>query len=231
METIDKGELVGWNPPIFERREDGELKIFDRPQGTHQYVIGADVAESGDYSSAHVIDRTTAAEVANWHGHLEEYAFAQVLYRLGKYYNDALMGPEKNNQGIAVVKHLDELGYTNMYRTQKLDKMGSPIVDELGWSTNGVTRNLMITDLIQVVSEHSLVLRDKETIGEMRSFVKDEKGRPAAQQGCHDDRVISLAIAYQMYKTLPSTEEVSDVVIRRYRPNTTLYKFSSKQNG
>ena len=41
-----------------------------------------------------------------------------------------------------------------------------------------------------------LNFNDKETLEEMLVFVRNEKGRPEAQEGCHDDLVMALAIAY-----------------------------------
>ena len=35
-----------------------------------------------------------------------------------------------------------------------------------------------------------------ETLEEMLVFIRNEKGRPEAQEGCHDDLVMALAIAY-----------------------------------
>ena len=35
-------------------------------------------------------------------------------------------------------------------------------------------------------------------MGEMLTFVKDERGRPAAQEGKHDDCVMALAIAHHI---------------------------------
>ena len=35
---------------------------------------------------------------------------------------------------------------------------------------------------------------DKLTLKELLTFVKNEKGRPEAQQGCHDDLVMGLVV-------------------------------------
>jgi hypothetical protein len=43
-----------------------------------------------------------------------------------------------------------------------------------------------------------MVLRDKKTIAELRTFTRDEKGRMSGSP--FDDRTISLAIANQMLK-------------------------------
>ena len=40
------------------------------------------------------------------------------------------------------------------------------------------------------------LINDADTLGEMLTFVRNEKGRAEAEDGAHDDCVMSLAIAY-----------------------------------
>lgn len=225
---LKRGELVGWHPPYMQERSLGELRVYTEPIAGHQYVMGGDVAQEGDYSVLVVLDRTTLEEVALWWGHTNEFDLAHIANRLGMYYNEALIGIERNNMGVAVVKKLDELNYKRQYRMEVLDELGKKVKDKLGWETNSKTRPIMISDLIQVVSERQIIIRSKEIIGEMRSFVKNKRGKPEAQYGTHDDLVIALSIAYQMYKSVPDDIGSGDIYVRKYKPNTTLYKFSKK---
>lgn len=91
------GELVGWRPAIFIENENERLKIWEDPVHDHEYVIAADVAEVGDFCYATVINRTTFKQVAEWHGKMDEFEYAGMLYKLGYYYNIALIGVERNN--------------------------------------------------------------------------------------------------------------------------------------
>ena len=50
--------------------------------------------------------------------------------------------------------------------------------------------------LQSIVNDHIELINDKETLEEMLVFIRNEKGRPEAQEGCHDDLVMALAIAY-----------------------------------
>jgi hypothetical protein len=227
-EPLKRGELIGWDPPYVQEKNFGELRIYKEPEDGHNYVIGGDTASEGDYSVLFVLDRENLEQVALWWGHIDEFELAQAAFRLGTYYNTALIGIERNNMGVAVVKKLDELGYKNQYRMEVLDEMGYKIKDKLGWETNSKTRPIMISDLNQVVTERKIIIRSSEVLGEMRSFVKNTRGKPEAQQGCHDDLVIALAIAYQMYKSVPDNIGSGDVYVRKYKPNTTLNNFSKK---
>ena len=40
------------------------------------------------------------------------------------------------------------------------------------------------------------LMHDADTLGEMLTFVRSEKGRAEAEEGAHDDCVMALAIAY-----------------------------------
>lgn len=228
MEPIKRGELIGWNPPYIQEKNFGELRLYKEPIHGHKYAIGGDTASEGDYSVLTVIDRSTLEQVALWWGHSDEFELAQEAYKLGMYYNEALIGIERNNMGVAVVKKLDELGYKNQYRMEVLDETGYKVKDKLGWETNAKTRPIMISDLNQVVTERKIIIRSKECIGEMRSFIKSTKGKPEAQIGTHDDLVIALAIAYQMYKSMPNSVGSETVYVRKYKPNTTLNNFNRK---
>lgn len=226
IEPLKRGELIGWNPPYVQEKNLGELRIYKEPEDGHNYVIGGDTAEEGDYSALVVLDRETMEQVALWWGHIDEFELANVAFRLGTYYNTALIGIERNNMGVAVVKKLDELGYKNQYRMEVIDELGNKIRDKLGWETNSRTRPILISDLNQVVTERKMIIRSREIIGEMKSFVKNSKGKPEAQLGTHDDLVIATGVAYQMYKSVPNKIGSGDIYIRKYKPNTTLNNFS-----
>jgi hypothetical protein len=49
---------------------------------------------------------------------------------------------------------------------------------------------------VRIVRESVDLINDPDTLKEMLTFIKNERGRPEAQQGEHDDHVMALAIAY-----------------------------------
>src|SRR5437762_14038495 len=78
----ERGE---WTERGFIPMRKGRLALWGRPIPGHEYVIGADIAtgiEGGDLSAAHVFDRTTSEQVAEWAGHMTPIEFAQVLIGL-----------------------------------------------------------------------------------------------------------------------------------------------------
>ena len=231
QEPIFRGELEGWDPPMLTDNEFGELKIYQQPDKDHQYVIGGDVAEEGDYSVLVVLDRQTFQQVALWHGHADEFALAQHAYKLGNYYNEALIGVERNGMGVAVVLKLDDLGYKNQYRMESIDTITKRTKDKLGWQTDRASRPLMLSDLNQALYEKKIIIRSEEILAEMSSFIKNKQGRPEAQEGAYDDCVMATAIAVQMYSHLPEAVADNEVVVRNYRPYTSSNKFIDKYHG
>lgn len=179
------------------------LKIWEKPKPYKEYVIGADVAEGlkgGDFSVATVVDISTMAVVARWRGHCDPDKFGETLGALGTYYNYALIGVEVNNHGLTTVQKLRDTFYTNLYKRDRGydEEWETPTVN-LGWKTDMRTKRLMIDDLIKLVRERVIKDKDIVFINEAFSYVRDERGRMNAEEGSHDDVVMSTAIAYQLF--------------------------------
>lgn len=179
------------------------LKIWEKPKPYKEYVIGADVAEGlkgGDFSVATVVDISTMEVVARWRGHCDPDKFGEILGALGTYYNYALIGVEVNNHGLTTVQKLRDTFYTNLYKRDRGydEEWETPTVN-LGWKTDMRTKRLMIDDLIKLVRERVIKDKDIVFINEAFSYVRDERGRMNAEEGAHDDVVMSTAIAYQLF--------------------------------
>ena len=180
----------------------GPLSVWLFPQAGAKYVIGADVAEGlarGDYSSAHVIDAKSGVIVAHWHGHVDPDKFGEeVLYSLGHFYNEALIGVESNNHGLTTLTSLYKAGYVNLYRQRRLNERHPEATEKLGWRTTTLTKPLAIDELNANMRDGVLNLRCEYTVAELKTFVRDDNGQTHGSP--HDDRVMSLAIANQMLK-------------------------------
>jgi len=179
------------------------LKIWEKPKPYKEYVIGADVAEGlkgGDFSVATVVDISRMEVVARWRGHCDPDKFGEILGALGTYYNYALIGVEVNNHGLTTVQKLRDTFYTNLYKRDRGydEEWETPTVN-LGWKTDMRTKRLMIDDLIKLVRERVIKDKDIVFINEAFSYVRDERGRMNAEEGSHDDVVMSTAIAYQLF--------------------------------
>ena len=179
------------------------LKIWEKPKPYKEYVIGADVAEGlkgGDFSVATVVDISTMEVVARWRGHCDPDKFGEILGALGTYYNYALIGVEVNNHGLTTVQKLRDTFYTNLYKRERgYDQDWEEPTSNLGWKTDMRTKRLMIDDLIKLIRERVIKDKDIVFINEAFSYVRDERGRMNAEEGSHDDVVMSTAIAYRLF--------------------------------
>jgi hypothetical protein len=200
---------------VYDPGEGGAYKVWSLPERGERYCIGADVAEGlehGDYSVAYVINAKTREVVAGYHGHVDADLFgSQVLYNLGQYYNQALMGVENNNHGLSTLQTLRRLGYSPLYRSRPVNQRTDGHRSEiLGWRTSNVSKPLAIDELNRSLRDNELHYYDREGHVELRSFVRDGDGKMHGSP--HDDRVMALAIANQMLKF---------VWLQEYRPVTT----------
>jgi len=182
------------------------LEIWQKPSKNSVYAIGADVAEGKtnpeasdlDAHSAHVGDVVQRRIVAKLSGRFPIESFGQQLALLGWYYNRALIGPEVNNtMGGAIREILKKLYYPNIYRKQKYTKSGPVFTEDLGWTTDKVTRSIMISDLGQVIRSRTLYIPAAQTIHQLMTFIW-EKNKPQAHPGEYDDDVMSVGITLQM---------------------------------
>jgi len=208
------GNLVGTRTRLtLEQTPKGFLDIWELPLRTDQYVIGADVAQVNDYSVAQVIKKRNMEVVARFRARLPVDAFAKELERIGFFYNAALLGVERNNQGIAVLVVLNKLYYPNLFYREDTNDVGESSVSKLGWSTDIRTRPILITDLGMYIRNGDIKIHDEVTLGELMTFVRtDEKPDGEAQPGCHDDCVLSLGIAVQMYRRFPESNSRGEYV-------------------
>jgi phage terminase large subunit len=159
-------------------------------------VLGGDTAGTGtDFFAGHVLDNRTGDQVAKIHHQFGERAFAEQMYCLGMYYNRALIGVETNYSTFPEVC-LEELRYPKLYVRQRVDNYTKKLVDAFGFETTKKTRPLIIDGLKDVVRQAADTIHDADTLGEMLTFVYDENWKGQAEEGKHDDLVMSLAIAH-----------------------------------
>lgn len=195
------GIVVTGENARFVPGSEGPFRIWEEPEETSHYVVGADVAEGlshGDYSSAHVINANTGLVAAHWHGRIDPDLFGEMLAEIGSMYNMALVGVENNNHGLTTLKALQRTGYRNIYRQRRLAQARPAPTSILGWRTSASSKPLMIDELAAAIRNEDIDICCEFTIGELRTFVRKENGKMTGSP--HDDRVISLAIANQMLK-------------------------------
>jgi hypothetical protein len=202
-ETRDVEDRLALEGGEFLENIRGELTTYMKHDAGGQYVIGADVAmgvRNGDWSVAQVLD-SKKRQVATWRGQVHPDYFAEVLYALGEYYNEAFIIVENNSHGILTCTRLGkDMAYSNFYTEVQVDKITDRETVKLGFSTTSKTKPLIIDQLRASLREDELELNDKTTIREMMTYIVTESGSMEAEPSCFDDCVMSLALANHVHE-------------------------------
>lgn len=183
------------NYEFIESKAKPYVKIYEDVMKNYPYVLGGDTAGIGkDSFAGDVINNVTGNQAATLEIALDEIEYTMQMYCLGMYYNEALICIE-TNYSTYPVKKLYEMGYTNQYLRQIDEGLNIKIQDKLGFNTNRATRPVIITEIIAFFEECIDLINDKNTLKEALTFIKRTDGKQAADDGYHDDRIMSLAIA------------------------------------
>ena len=183
---------------FIEDEDNGYISIYEDVIEGHPYVVGGDTAgEGSDWFIGAVIDNATKKQVAVLRHQFDEDVYSNQMYCLGMYYNTALLGIEANYSTYPV-KRLEMLRYPKQYVREREDTYTHKIVQSFGFKTTKLTRPLLIAGLVEIVRETPEYIVDKETLLEMLTFVRNEKGRPEAQAGAHDDCIMAVGIAFNI---------------------------------
>ena len=181
----------------------GELTLYRTLDPGGQYTIGADVAmgvRGGDYSVAQVLD-SKKRQVATYRAQVHPDYFAEVLYKLGEFFNFAFIIVENNSHGILTCTRLGkDMAYPHFYTEVQVDKLTEKETLKLGFTTTSKTKPLIIDELRASVREGKIELNDKVTIREMLTYIVTQSGGMEAEAGCFDDCVMALALANHIHE-------------------------------
>lgn len=175
---------------------DGYIRIYDDVKQGYPYVLAGDTSgEGSDNFTGQLIDNTTGKQVCTLKQQFDEDLYTKQMYCLGKYYNNALIGIESNFTTYPI-QELQRLNYPNQYMREIEDSITHKLERRFGFRTTSLTRPLVIAALVQIVRESCELFNDVDTLNEMLTFVRNEKGRPEAQLGSHDDLIMAMCIVY-----------------------------------
>jgi len=182
----------------------GDVTIFEEPFPGYPYVIGVDPSSihGADNNIAQVIrhDGKCRKQVAIFEKqNMDPDELGIYMYCLGTYYNTALIAVE-NNRGQSTNKTLAKCAYRKIFVGQDQQGYEEDILTKYGISTQGSNKEDMINGLKALFREKPDEIVDVGTLQEMQTFVVLDIGKTGhyimgALQGCHDDKVMSLAIA------------------------------------
>jgi phage terminase large subunit len=120
---------------------------------------------------------------------------------------------------------LQRLGYPKQYAREAQDTYTGRTEKRFGFKTTSLTRPTIISRLIEIVREHCDTINDQNTLEELLTIIRNEKGRIEAPEGGHDDMMMGLAIAHHIRDQVVFLNEPINVdpqyhfnVERHYQP-------------
>ena len=178
------------------------LTIFKEPRYGHRYRICIDPitaqSEESDYFTFHVMDLSNNEQVAVFRERgLQDEDYADWVVSTGIIYNKAELCPEVNVANGFIVAVNAKRYYKWYYQNKKNQADRIP-----GLRTTVSSKELFIDKLGAMLDRETIIIHDKETLTELRNFVKIIKSRSdgtkyirmAARGHTHDDLVASLWI-------------------------------------
>lgn len=192
----------------------GNWKIYEEPEYDSKYLISVDtctgedqqlqgLAADPDFHSVQVWKAPYEDWHGNWHvprmvglhhSRLDIGVLAQEIEGAARWYGDAFIIPEVNNSGLALLKYLLESGLS-VYRRRRFNDSSGMVEKSFGWSTDKITRKTVIDHMAAELLEENFDIPDIDVLKEMKTFVINDKGKPQAAPGHHDDHVLAAAIA------------------------------------
>ena len=189
------------------------VNIYSEAEEGHKYILSCDPAKDGrDYFALHVIDITKFPfkQVVCGKLQIDYLLMPEFIYDLANTYNTAFTIIENNEgagQSIADTLKRD-FEYENLYFDR--DGKGDKFKKYPGFRTTPKSRNQLLETLKLLIENNKLEINDEDTIFELQRFVLLRK-KFQAEDGFHDDLVMSLAIAFCLFNDINNFEDIKKV--------------------
>ena len=194
-----------WDPhsKMFDEHREGNLYIYDFPKWEEPYVIGADVClgVGQDYSACVVMNKQREVVATYRNNRIDPSMWGELLFYLGRYYNNSLLAVESNSMGIATLQKLESMDYINLYRQTKIANVSNEEGTRLGFRTTTGTKPAIIGNLKNLIENEEIMIPSPQLIQELKEYISTDTGKTEAAPGCYDDMVISLAICAEVLRT------------------------------
>ena len=188
------------------------FRQFRKLEPNEFIVVGGDCSMGGgDRSCCQFLSKTKLDVPLVWHADLTATIMTNEIFPVLEKISDTtgikpVVAYERNNGGVFEMDRLALLNKQNKYVVYQMETIGTTEdkqTKKYGWDTNTATRPAMLSQLKECIDGQLLRLYDKETVKELLSFIKVKTTsiwKAQAEVNAHDDLVMSLAIAWQLYQ-------------------------------
>ena len=182
--------------------DDGCYKVWEEAQPGRIYAAGVDTAEGvgKDSSVIQMLDITDPVEIRQVavyrNNKISPLEFSNKVHDILRNYGSPLALIERNNCGAQVVDRLAvDKGYPKLVSygnkaAHRKNRMAGMIAHTNTKHKGVLNMRYWMNDL------RSIVMRDEETLKELRDFVRYPNGSWKARHGCNDDLVMALMYGY-----------------------------------
>lgn len=194
--------------PILTTK-DGWVYFFKKDP-THQYILGVDPAggTGGNFATIVVIDWTLRMVVAYFRDrYTQPDKLGEISLEKAKLFNNALIVPETNYQGLVLLKVYNDAGYSNVYvnkiASEKVDKKHDAYKEDtsdiLGFVTTSQSKPLILSALSTAIKNFHLIVPIKAIKKELIEFPREyvELVKADDDDLGHFDLTIALALAWE----------------------------------
>jgi hypothetical protein len=222
--TLVRADVIGRMSAGFIIHSKDGLDVYERPIKDHSYVLVADTAKGvgGDFSAFSIVDVTAAPyrQVAKYRdNNISPMLFPSVIYKVATEYNKAYVLLEVNSSEQVAMILYGEMEYDNLLFVNR--GVDGQVVSggfgggktQLGVNTDKKVKRIGCMNFKSLVEENKLLVQDIDTIAEISTFIENNKGSYEADEGYHDDLVMTLVL-FSWLTTNPYFKELNNVNLR-----------------
>lgn len=211
----------------FWTKYNNRMRVWKDPEPQYEYLISVDSALGGnrDNTAFHVINIYNGEQVAEFYSNKTPInEAARIIAEVGTSYNTAYVIPERNGIGNNLIDRL--------FNVQEYEAIWCDDKGVMGLQVTQKNRDQMLADMEENIRLNKFKVNSERTVDELLTFIVNDKGKAIADEGCHDDLVLSLALAAFGYKDLiggtpmeyTSKEDFNSFILPQIQ---TTYKMSS----
>lgn len=200
--------------------EEGLVKIWEFPKVGRRYLVAVDVMTGreqtvGKDPDKHSLLVMRSGEWVNGRGWLPPAVVARLatpcrweidllatwVKRFSWFYGGAVVVPEVNGPGLALIQHFKGDG-VSVFRREVYDEYEKKFVTKLGFQTTPATRPIILSKTAKALREvhvegSGVDIWDEDILDECSQFIRKPNGREEAMEGCKDDDVMALSIGLE----------------------------------
>ena len=187
------------------------IRMFRRPTPGEFFVVGGDCSQGGidsnwaQFLSKDQVDVPLVLEMPGVASSMTPVLHQTLEWLFDQTGVQPVIALERNMGGASEMERLRKMNRQNKYRLYLYKRVGKTDGEQqtevLGFNTDTISRPRMLGDLKETIDTIGLTIYDQETVDQLSTFIVNKNNKPEAAPNTHDDAVMSLAIAMQLYQT------------------------------